>query len=210
MRGLQLLGILLITLLLSACAATQQLSEPDRARAKTVTVSPTVEVGQLFMLAPGGANTVALVRAASFVSTNSLNTDPASFGKLSDHHHISIDIIVREEFEKVLRESGKLALAPAGAAGTAALPVMRIAVPQYGFGVPHMLSSKVVAVMQIQCTLTDSGGKVMWSENERIVPSIASSMDTVEWTSLRDNPALIEEQYRKAARYLAEKVVERL
>ena len=64
--------------------------------------------------------------------------------------------------------------------------------------------------MQIQCILTDSGGKVMWSENERIVPSIASSMDTVEWASLRDNPALIEEQYRKAARYLAEKVVERL
>jgi hypothetical protein len=207
MRVLQLFGILLTTLLLSACAATQSLSEPDRARAKTVTVSSKVEVGQLFLLAPGGANTVAMMKAASFVSSDSRNTDPASFGKLTESHGISIDTIVREEFEKVLRESGKLTVASVGAAG---VPSLRIAVPQYGFGVRHMLSTNVVAVMQLQCTLTDSSGKVMWSENERIFPSIASSMDIMQWSNLIDNPALIEEQYRKAARYLAKIMVARL
>jgi hypothetical protein len=139
--------------------------------------------------------------------SGSLKSSEAAFGAFVDAHAVSINAIVREEFEKVLRESGKVAIAPSG---TSAVPVMSIAVPQYGFGVPHLMSSNVVAVMQIQCALTDSTGKVLWSESERILPSIASPMETTTWAQLRDNPKLIEVQWRKAAHFLAKKVVDTL
>jgi hypothetical protein len=55
--------------------------------------------------------------------------------------------------------------------------------------------------------LTDSSGKVLWSESERILPSIASPMETTTWKQLHDDPKMIDAQWRKAARYLANKVV---
>jgi hypothetical protein len=181
------------------------LSETDRTQLKTVTVSPSVQKGPLFLLAPGGANVALMFGAVGgLAASGALNNAQAAFGAFVDTHGVSIDAIVRDEFEKVLRESGKVTIA---APGSSAVPVMSIAVPQYGFGVPQMFSSKVVAVMHIKCALTDSSGKVLWSESERILPSIASPMETTTWAQLRDNPKLIEAQWRKAANFLAKKVV---
>lgn len=200
--------IFAMVLVLSACGSTQRLSEADRTQLKTVTVSNSVQKGKLFLLAPGGANIGLMFGAVGgLAASGPLKSAEGAFGAFVDAHAVSVDAIVRAEFEKVLRESGKVAIA---APGTAAVPVISIAVPQYGFGVPHLLSSNVVAVMQIQCALTDSSGKVLWSESERILPSIASPMESTTWAQLRDNPKLIEEQWRKAAHFLATKVVSTL
>ena len=205
MRKMTTLVTLAMALVLGGCASTQRLSEADRSSLKTVTVSKSVEKGQLFLLAPGGANIGLMFGAVGgLAASGSLNDAQAAFSGFVNAKGISVDTIVREEFEKVLRASGKVTIA---AAGTTAVPVITIAVPQYGFGVPHLLSSNVVAVMQIKCALTDSTGKVIWSESERIMPSIASPMETTTWAQLRDNPKSIEDQWRKAAHYLAEKVV---
>jgi hypothetical protein len=205
MKNYKTMVILAMALVLSACGSTQRLSETDRTQLKTVTVSNSVQKGPLFLLAPGGANIGLMFGAVGgLASAGALKTSEAAFGAFLDTHAVSIDTIVREEFEKVLRESGKVTIAQPGANN---LPVMTIAVPQYGFGVPQMFSSKVVAVLQIKCALTDSSGKVLWSESERILPSIASPMETTTWTQLRDNPKLIEAQWRKAANFLAKKVV---
>jgi hypothetical protein len=58
--------------------------------------------------------------------------------------------------------------------------------------------------------MKDSTGKVMWTESERMLPSIASPMEPSTWTQMHDNPKSIDEQWRKAAHYLAQKVVETL
>jgi hypothetical protein len=159
----------------------------------------------MFLLAPGAANIGLMFGAlGGLAAGGSPEAGQAAFSTFVDAHAVSIDTIVREEFEKVLRDSGKVTVATAGTRG---VPVMTIAVPQYGFGVPHLLSSNVVAVMQIQCALTDSSGKVLWSESERILPSIASPMETTTWKQLHDDPKMIDAQWRKAARYLANKVV---
>ena len=197
-----------MALVLTACGSTQRLNETDPTQLKTVTVSNSVQKGPLFLLAPSGANIALMFGAVGgLAASGSLNNSQAAFGAFVDAHAVSIDAIVREEFEKVLRESGKVAIV---APGSTAVPVLSIAVPQYGFGVPHMFSSNVVAVMQIKCALTDSSGKVLWSESERILPSIASPMETTTWAQLRDNPKLIEAQWRKAAHFLATKVVNTL
>jgi len=205
MQKMKTLVVLSVALLLSACASTQRLSESDRSGLKAVTVSTDVKKGKLFLLAPGGANIGLMFGAVGgLAASGTLDANQVAFSTFVDAHAVSVGAIVREEFEKVLRESGKVAVV---AAGTRGAPMMTVAVPQYGFGVPHLLSANVVAVMQIQCALTDSTGKVLWSESERIFPSIASPMETTTWKQLHDDPKMIDAQWRKAARYLATKVV---
>lgn len=205
MKSIGFAILFLSTLVLSGCASTQKLSDADRARSKTVVVDTKVEKGQLFVLAPSGANIGLMFGAVGgAAASGAISSEQAAFKSFIDAHAVSIEAIVRDEFEKVLRESGKVALVNEN---NAALPVIRVSVPQYGFGVTHLLSSNVVPVMQIESKMTDSTGKVLWSESERILPSIASPMQTTTWTQLHDNPQTIEQEWRKAAHYLAQKIV---
>jgi hypothetical protein len=208
LKNLSLVILLAANLVLTGCASTQRLSEADRMRAKTVVVNTKVEKGQLFLLAPSGANIGLMFGAVGgLAASGAINDQQAAFGAFLDKNAVSIESIVRDEFQKVLRDSGKVTIA---AENNPALPVISLSVPQYGFGVTHLLSSNVVPVMQIKGEMTDSAGKVMWSESERILPSIASPMETTTWAQMHDNPKSIDEQWRKAARYLAQKVVQTL
>lgn len=199
------LSLLVMTLILSGCASTQKLSDADRARAKTVAIDTKVEKGQLFLLAPGGANIGLMFGAiGGAAASGAINDQQTAFKSFIDAHAVSVDAIVRDEFEKVLRESGKVAIA---ANSSADVPVITVSVPQYGFGVTHLLSSNVVPVMQIETRMTDRGGKVLWAESERMLPSIASPMETTTWARLHDDPKTIEQEWRKAAHYLAQKII---
>jgi hypothetical protein len=208
LKNLGFVILLAANLVLAGCASTQRLSDADRSRAKTVVVNTKVQKGELFLLAPSGANVALLFGAVGgAAASGALNDQQAAFGTFLDKNAVSIEAIVRDEFQKVLRESGKVAVA---AEGDPSLPAISVSVPQYGFGVTHLLSSNVVPVMQIKCEMTDNAGKVMWSESERILPSIASPMEPTTWGQMHDNPKSIDEQWRKAARYLAQKVVQTL
>jgi hypothetical protein len=208
LKNLGLVILLAAHLVLTGCASTQRLSETDRARAKTVVIDTKVEKGQLFLLAPSGANIGLMFGAAGgLAASGAINDQQAAFGAFLDKNAVSVEAIVRDEFQKVLRDSGKVAIA---AEANPALPVISVSVPQYGFGVTHLLSSNVVPVMQLKGEMKDSTGKVMWTESERMLPSIASPMEPTTWTQMHDNPKSIDEQWRKAAHYLAQKVVETL
>jgi hypothetical protein len=208
LKNLGLVILLAAHLVLTGCASTQRLSEADRARAKTVVVNTKVEKGQLFLLAPSGANIGLMFGAAGgLAASGAINDQQAAFGAFLDKNAVSVEAIVRDEFQKVLRDSGKVAIATEA---NPALPVISVSVPQYGFGVTHLLSSNVVPIMQLKGEMKDSTGKVMWTESERMLPSIASPMEPTTWTQMHDNPKSIDEQWRKAAHYLAQKVVETL
>jgi hypothetical protein len=88
-----------MALVLSACGSTQRLSETDRTQLKTVTVSNSVQKGPLFLLAPGGANFVAMFGAiGGLAASGTLKSNEAAFGAFLDKHAVSVDTIVREEF----------------------------------------------------------------------------------------------------------------
>lgn len=196
--------------ILSGCASTQRLSEADRSRSKTVTISPEVKKGALFLLAPSGANIGLMFGAVGgAAASGSINDSQQAFDAFLKANSVSVETIAREEFEKVLRESGKIAIATQAQAN-AGLPVINVSVPQYGFGVTHLLGSKVVPVMYIKAEMTDSTGRVLWSESENMLASIASPMESTTWEQLHANPKLIEDEWRKASRYLAKKMVDAL
>jgi hypothetical protein len=43
-----------------------------------------------------------------------------------------------------------------------------------------------------------------------MLPSVASPMEAVTWDAMRDDPKRIEQEWRKASKYLAQKIVEEL
>lgn len=208
MKKLKTILVLATVLMLSACASSQRLSEADRAKSKTVAISNTVQKGQLFLLAPSGANIGLMFGAiGGAAAAGSIENQQTVFGNFLQANAVSVDAIVRDEFEKALRASGKMEITTSD---NAAVPLLTISVPQYGFGVTHLLGSSVVPVMQIKGELTDVTGKILWTESERMLPSIASPMDSTTWMQLHDNPKEIEQEWRKAAYYLAKKIVDTL
>jgi outer membrane lipoprotein SlyB len=202
------LTILAVALALCGCAATQKLSDADRATFKTAKVNGTVEKGQVFLLAPSGANIGLMFGAIGGAVTGaSMEDSQKAFVAFLEKNSVSIEKIVREEVEQTLRESGKLAIVSQGEASAA---TVNITVPQYGFGVTHLLSSNVVPVLQIKCDMVDSSGKLLWSANERMLPSVASPMEPITWAQLSNDPKQMEEQWRKASRHLAKKIIDDL
>lgn len=193
-RTIKLITIVSIAWWVAGCATTQQISSEDKAKIKTVQISDAVEKGKLFMLVPGGGAASSVMNAGS----------EAAFVAYLAQNSISIEKIVREEFELAVRNSGKLALA-SSAGGTA--PVIKIKVPQYGFGTTHLLSSNVVPVLQIQCDMVDASGRLVWSASERMLPSVVNPIESMTWSQIVGNPKQIEEQLRKASKYLVEKIM---
>jgi hypothetical protein len=206
---LQKAALIAAALILGGCAATQKLSEQDRAKFKAASINTTVEKApQSYLLAPSGANAGLMFGAiGGLAASGSIEDSRKSFEAYLEKNSISIEKVVREEIEAALRASVKLAIVNPGDASAASI---KIAVPQYGFGVTHLLGSKVVPVLWIKCDMVDASGKLLWSANERMLPSIASPMESTTWEELRDNPKGLEEQWRKASRYLAKKLVDDL
>jgi hypothetical protein len=197
-------------LLVAGCAAPgQKLSDQDRSRYKSASIHATVEKApQAFLLAPSGANIGLMFGAiGGLAASGTIEDSMKAFDAYLAKNAISIEKIVREEVEAALRASGKLALESTPGAS---VPEIRISVPQYGFGVTHLMSSNVVPVLWVKCDMLDSTGKVLWSANDRMLPSVASPMEAVTWDTMRDDPKRIEQEWRKASKYLAQKIVEEL
>lgn len=219
MKRYKSVATLLLATLLCGCAASQRLSSTDKARSKTVTLSDHVMKDNLSIQAPGWANpgmmfgaigagvgAVAAENVKGSTASQAPGAMQADFNAYLIANAISIETIVREEFETVLRESGKVALLPQ-TAENATLPVITVSVPMYGFGVTHLLGENVVPIFKISAAMTDSTGKVMWTESEMMLPSIMSPMDATPWVTLRADPKVVERDWRKASRYIAQKII---
>lgn len=207
MKTIRFLASLALVAILAGCAASQKMSDADKAKFKSAAIGE-VTKGQVFLLAPGAQNIGLMFGAVGALAvSDKLEDKQKAFADFLEKNGISIEKIVREEVEKALRESGKLALVAPGQADAATL---KIAVPQYGFGVTTLVSSKVVPVIQVKLEMVDGAGRLLWTESERILPSVASPMESTTWKEMADNPAKVEDELRKAAAYVVKKIVAEL
>lgn len=203
---LALIGM--VAVVLSGCASTQRMSDEDRAKVKAAHISSSVEKGQAFVLPPGGASVGLMFGAVGgLASSGAIQDAQTAFTVYLQKNNISIERIVQEEFESALKASGKLEVM---ASANPSIPTIKVAVPQYGFGVVHLLSSNVVPVLQLSSEMVDGTGKVIWRASDRMLPSIASPMDSVAWADIANSPAEIEKRLRAAAAFLSKKLVSEL
>jgi len=190
------------------CATSQKMAAEDKARITSIQINDSVEKGQAFLLPPGGASVGLMFGAVGgAVSAGSIANAQEAFTAYLATNSISIERIVREEITNAIRDSGKFSIT---ATPDTSAPSIKIAVQQYGFGVTHLLSSNVVPVLHIKCDMIDGNGKIIWHASDRMLPSIASPMVALPWDQLTSDPKQIEEQLRKAAKFLAEKLIKEL
>lgn len=195
-------------LIVFGCATSQKMNNEDRAQLHSVRITESVKEGEVFLLHPGDAkNTLILGAIGGAIGGASITDAQHAFNNFTNKQSIFIGKIVREEIEQALRNSGKLTIADSG---NASVPTINIIVPQYGFGVPHLFSSHVLPVLQIRCEMIDPSGKLIWRASDRLLPSIMSPMEPIAWDQLRDNPKEIGEQWHKASKYLAQKIIDKL
>ena len=201
--------VAIVALIVSGCATpTQKLSDADRTKVKAASISANVQKPrEIFLLAPGASVGLMFGAIGGLASSGAIEDSRKVFSSFIEKNSISVERIVREEVELALRESGKIVVSDKDDASTT---VINITIPLHGFGVTNLLGSNVVPVLGIKCDMVDSTGRVLWSASDRMGPSIANPMESTTWKILHDNPELIEEQWRKAAKYLLKKIVAEL
>lgn len=207
------LAVLVGTAAIAAGCATHsvQLSEQDRVRISTVRVSDAVQKpDRMFLMAPSGGGKAALMVGAMFgaiggaIGGAAAEESQNELRAVLEKHSIAIEKIVREEVELALRAAGKVALADAG---DTSAPVINIAVQQYGFAVSSPMSSDFWPVLTLKCELVDLSGKVLWRATERLMHWYEGSVRPTSVDAIRGSAKLMEDQWRKASRQLADKMI---
>ena len=139
-RAVGLAALCLAALVLAGCAApTQRVASNDRAALKSVRINEQVTKAEhAFLLAPNGANVGLMFGAiGGAAAASSIDAPRRPFEEFLARNDISIEKIVREELQAELQRSGKMAFTQVPGQERA---VLNIQVPQYGFGVTHLLA----------------------------------------------------------------------
>lgn len=155
---------------------------------------PGASVGLLF-----GAVGGAIAGAANIAPGNAM----LSF---AEQNGVLIEEIVSQEFEGVLRESGKLKIVdmPGDNGATINLSVL-----QFGFSVPNGFSSKLVPVVSFKSEMVDAGGNVIWSARDGVLP-LGNPVEGESADALRSNAKAIEAAWRAAVKHIARNMINEL
>ena len=224
MRTSQCLLIAALGILIGGCVTTQHLSDEDRKNMSVVRInSPVQKVPRMYYSGPetagarwfgafgaiGGAAAGAAAGAEAAAGAAASATRVESAKVLQDFaetNGIFIEQIAFQEIDSALRQSGKLKVSGSGEPAGA---IINIAVYQYGFSIPHGLSSNLVPVVAIRCEMVDATGNVIWSASDRVLP-LRNPVAPMSLEAMRDNPKRIEDAWRRASKRIAENIAKTL
>ena len=121
-RFSRLIACVSVAWLATGCATSQRMSEADKAKISEVTVSVGAEKGQVFLMAPSGANVGLMFGAVGgALSGSSMAGAQIQFDDFLAKHNIAIDKIVAEEVAAAIQASGKAKVSQAPNAGLPAV-----------------------------------------------------------------------------------------
>ena len=194
---------LLALLALGGCASVQPISDADRKAITSVTINPSVtKAPDIYYFGPGMTAGLMFGAVGAIIAAPAMERSRKSFQEYTDKHGISLERIVLEEVEGALRRAGRMPLAAQPGPGAA---VLHVAIPQWGFSVPHGFSGMLVPVLQIRCELKDAQGKLVWSSSERVLP-LGNPVEPLSPDAVRNDPKAMEAAWRGAARHIAAEI----
>ena len=197
------LVLVFLIAVLSGCASVQPISDADRKKVTSVTINPNVtKAPDMYYLGPGGTAGLMFGIVGAIIAAPMLEQSRKSFQEYTEKNNISIERIVLEEVEGALRRAGKMPFAARPEPGAA---VLHVAIPQWGFSVPHGFSGMLVPIMYIRCELKDAAGNVLWSSSERLLP-LGNPVEPLSPETVRGDPKAMEAAWRGAARHIAAEI----
>ena len=202
-----ILFVFALSIFLSGCAVNQKLSDVDRKRIDVVKVNDKVEKAPgMFYFGPGAAIGL-MFGAIGGAIAGAANIGPGEeMHAFAEKNGVRIEEIVSQEFKEALRKSGKLKIADSQGARAATI---NVSVTQFGFSVPHGLSSNLVPIVSIKCEMVDVDGKVLWIGNDRVL-SLGNPVDGMPADELRQNAKAIEAAWRGATKHIVTIIINEL
>ena len=195
--------LLLALLMLGGCASVQPISDADRKAVTSVAISPSVtKAPDMYYLGPGMTAGLMFGAVGALVAAPAMERSRKAFEEYTAKHGISLERIVLEEVEGALRRAGKM---PLGAQSGPGAAVLHVAVPQWGFSVPHGFSGMLVPILYIRCELKDAQGKLLWSSSERVLP-LGNPVEALTPEAVRSDPKAMADAWRGAARHIAAEI----
>jgi hypothetical protein len=199
--------VLMLSVLLTGCASTQKLTEQDKKRIEVVKLNSRVErPKEMYYFGPG-ASVGLLFGAVGGAIAGASNIKPGNeLLAFAEQNGVRIEDIVSQEFDGALRQSGKLKIADTVGANGATI---NLTVLQFGFSVPNGFSSKLVPVVSFKSEMVDSGGNVVWSARDSVLP-LGNPVEGEPADALRADAKAIDAAWRAAVRHLARNMVNEL
>ena len=199
-KGLGISFFAAACLVLAGCATTPKLNAPGLAE---VRLEPKVVVAdEMEYLGPGSGIGFAFGAIGGAIAYAANRAPGEKLKSFAESNNIHFDQIVLDEAAKAFEQSGKLHLTQEQGNGAS---VLKVAAPVYGYVISNGFSSKLVPVVTIECTLTGSDGKVIWSAKD-YVSAAGNPVDGKTPDELRADPQLIEEGWRTAVRTIMENI----
>lgn len=199
--------VLVLSVFLTGCATTQQLSEQDRKRIEVVKLNDQVKrPNEMYYFGPGASIGFAFGAIGGAIAGASQIGPGQEMLAYAEQNGVRIEKIVAQEFSEALRQSGKFKISDKGEANGATI---NLSVFQFGFSVPNGFSSKLVPVIAYSSEMVDASGNVLWRGSESLSP-LGNPVDGIPADELRTNPKAIEAAWRAAARHMANNMVQEL
>lgn len=198
----------LFFVLLSGCVSSQRITPDHKEKLNVSIVQVNQEVEKpdsMYYMGPGSAFG-AMFGAIGGALTAAANLSPADKLRLyAEENNIHIEKIVREEVIKEFYENGGFQFSSADNHHYQ----LKISIPMYGFSIPNGFSSKLTPVLNIKCELFDIEGERIWA-SKKDVSIINGPTELYKKDEFIENPNLIEEAWRAAAKDLAIRLLEEL
>jgi hypothetical protein len=199
--------VLVLSVLLTGCASTQKMSEQDKKRIEVVKLNTKVERPKDMYYFGPGASIGLLFGAAGGAIAGASNIGPGNeMLSFAEQNGVRIEEIVSQEFEGVLRQSGKLKIVDMVGDNGATI---NLSVIQFGFSVPNGFSSKLVPVVSFKSEMVDAGGNVIWSARDSVLP-LGNPVEGEPADALRSNAKAIDAAWRAAVKHIARSMVDEL
>ena len=183
------------------------MSEPDRKRIQIASINSKVEKPAApYYLGPGGGIGLGFGAIGAIVTEPGREAARNSFLDFLEKNNVSIERIVLEEFSVALRSSRKLLVADKAEPGAA---IINITIRQYGLGIPHGFSSKLLPILFIVCEMVDASGKTIWKASDRVA-ILGNPVEGLPAEEIRNDPKAIENAWRAAAKHISANIVNEL
>jgi hypothetical protein len=194
--------------LLGGCSSSQTMTAQDRQSIKTIAISSQVKKRDTMdYQGPGQwGNEQASLVASVFGQGAAGKPIGEDLQLQALSSSIYIDKIVRESLATALRTENKYTLVPEGTPGAY---VMAIEVNLYGFGAPGVLSSTVVPMIKVTCSIGEPTGRIIWRASGQLL-NLYNPVQAQKPEDLYLNPQLIEKSWREASEIIATKIVKKL
>jgi hypothetical protein len=199
--------VLVLSVFLTGCASTQKLSEQDKKRIEVVKLNTKVERPKDMYYFGPGASVGLLFGAVGGAIAGASNIGPGNeMLAFAEQNGVRIEDIVSQEFDRALRQSGKLKISDMVGDNGATI---NLSVTQFGFSVPNGFSSKLVPVVSFKSEMVDATGNVIWSARDSVLP-LGNPVEGMPADALRANPKAIEAAWRAAVKHIASNMVKDL